>query len=335
MKSFLYNYLVILLLACSFSMTFISSAEAKKIRIRIAGQYAKDHLATQALYKFKKKIEAGSDKRIRVSIYPANQLGDYTQVYEELRRGTLDMAQITVPSQFDTRLEIACLNYLAINYNEARKIYGRDSILYSIMSQLHSDLGIHLLGFHAEGFAGLGMVKKPDNMRDPVKPKNILVRVPSMAVFKNTINDEGFQTVSIPFAELYTALQTGVTDGWSGTPPMTTYLQFREVCKYYMVNNSFFEADSYLMSKKSWEKLSEADKKLVADTVVELSEKSFDIAEQNDLNYLKKLEGAGVQIIRLSDEELSAWANHARKTTWPGLQQRLTKELLDKLSNHY
>jgi len=60
------------------------------------------------------RVKAASKGRITVKIYPANQLGDYTQVFEELRRGTIDMAQITVPSQFDTRLEVVYLHYLAL-----------------------------------------------------------------------------------------------------------------------------------------------------------------------------------------------------------------------------
>ena len=337
MRKFRYNHLTTMLIfACSLLLTFTSTADAaKKLRIRVAGQYAKDHPATKALYEFKKRVESSTEKRIKVSIYPANQLGDYTQVYEELRRGTLDMAQITVPSQFDTRLEVNYLHYLAMNYAEAQKIYSEGSMLYDTMTQLHGDLGVTFLGFNAQGFGGLGMQKKPDNMRDPVKPKNILMRVPPMAVFKTTVDEEGFQTVSIPFAELYTALQTGVADGWSGTPPMTAYLQFREVCKYYLMNNNFFEADSYLMSKKSWGKLSEEDQKIVSDIVADLAKQSFDFAEENDMNYLKKLEEAGVNVIKLSDVELAAWAEHARKTTWPQLEERLTKELLDKLKSQY
>jgi len=45
-----------------------------------------------------------------------------------------------------------------------------------------------------------------------------------MAVFRMIADDQGFQTVSVPFAELYTALQIGVADGWSGGAAMVNYL---------------------------------------------------------------------------------------------------------------
>ena len=43
-----------------------------------------------------KEVSAKSNGRIDIKIFPANQLGDYTLVYEELIRGTIDMALISV-----------------------------------------------------------------------------------------------------------------------------------------------------------------------------------------------------------------------------------------------
>jgi TRAP-type C4-dicarboxylate transport system substrate-binding protein len=308
---------------------------AGKHRIKVASQYAKDHPATKALDEFKDRVEKESNGRISIRLFPANQLGDYTQVYEELRRGTIDMGLISVPSQFDTRLEVTYLHYLAMNYNEARKIYARGSALFKAMDKLHNALDVKFLGFNVEGFGGLGLAKKPENMRDPAKDKGILLRVPPMAVFKDTAADQGFNTVSVPFAELYTALQTGVADGWSGGPAILNYLQFRDVIKYFLVNNNFFENTSYLMSSKVWKSLDAADQKLIADAVADLSLQSFQIAQEGDEEYQKKLSEAGIEVVKMSDAELQAWADHCRKVTWPKLEARLSKELIDELKAQY
>jgi len=308
---------------------------ADKHRIKVASQYAKDHPATKALEEFKKRVEKESDGRISIRLFPANQLGDYTQVYEELRRGTIDMGLISVPSQFDTRLEVTYLHYLAMNYDEARKIYARGSALFNAMDKLHNALDVKFLGFNVEGFGGLGLAKMPENLLDPAKDKGILLRVPPMAVFKDTAADEGFNTVSVPFAELYTALQTGVADGWSGGPAILNYLQFRDVIKYFLVNNNFFENTSYLMSDKVWKSFDAEDQKLIADAVADLSAKSFQVAQDGDEEYQKKLSEAGIEVIKLSDAQLKAWADQCRKVTWPKLEERLSKELIDELKAQY
>jgi len=313
----------------------VSASGVSQVKLKMAGQYAPDHSTTVLQYKFKEIVEAESKGEIEITIYPANQLGDYTQVYEELRRGTIDMGTISVPSQFDQRLDITYLHYLAMNYKEAEKIYARGSEMFKIMEELHGVLGVKFLGFNVEGFGILGLAKKPDNLKDPTKPKNILLRVPPMAVFKITADDEGFQTISVPFAELYTALQTGVADGWSGGPAMVNYLQFGDVIKYAVICNNFFENTSYLMSQEVWNSLSEKHQKIIADAVVEISKESLKVAEENDKIYPEKLKEKGIEVIYFNDEELKVWADHCRKVTWPKLEERLTKEFIDRLLSDY
>jgi TRAP-type C4-dicarboxylate transport system substrate-binding protein len=311
------------------------NAASNKLRLKVASQYAKDHPATKALGEFKERVEKETDGRIKVRLFPANQLGDYTQVYEELRRGTIDMGLISVPSQFDTRLEVTYLHYLAMNYDEARKIYAEGSMLFKTMDKLHNALDVKFLGFNIEGFGGLGLTKKPTNMSDASADKGILLRVPPMAVFKDTADDQGFKTVSVPFAELYTALQTGVADGWSGGPALVNYLQFRDVIKYFVVVNNFVESTSYMMSDKIWQKLSADDQKIIQSAVSDLQAKSFDISEANDKKALDQLKEAGIEVVVLSDEELKAWADNCRNVTWPKLEERLSKEMLDALKSQY
>jgi len=313
----------------------ISASGEPQVKLRMAGEYPPGHSTTVLQYKFKEIVEAESNGEIEIKIYPANQLGDYTQVYEELRRGTIEMATISIPTQFDKRLNILYLHYLAMNYKEAEKIYAKDSEMFKIMEELNLALGVKFLGFNAEGFGILGLTKKPDNLFDPTKPKNILLRVPPVDVFRITEADLGFQTVSVPYAELYTALQTGIADGWCGGPAMVNYLSFGDVIKYAVICNDFFENTSYLMSMKAWNNLSEKYQKIITDAVEEISKESLKIAENNDKLYPAKLEEKGIEVIYFNNEELKVWADYCRKISWPKLEKTLTKKLIDRLLSAY
>ncbi len=335
MKKILTAAVILSLLALPLFAGGSKEEGAKKVTLKMAGQYAPDHSTTKLQYKFKELVEKQSNGEIEVKVYPANQLGDYTQVYEELRRGTIDLATISVPSQFDPRLDVTYLHYLAMNYKEAEKVYARGSAMFSIMEELHGNLDVKFLGFNVEGFGILGLTKMPTDIKDPTKPKNILLRVPPMAVFKITADDQGFQTVSVPFAELYTALQTGVADGWSGGPAMVNYVQFGDVIKYVLMNNNFFENTSYLMSQKVWNSLSPAHQKVIADASAQISKESLKVAENNDKIYPPKFKEKGIEVINMSDAELKTWADHCRKVTWPKLEERLTKEVIDRLLADY
>lgn len=331
MKKLLYAALIALVIACAVP----ASADAASVTLKAAGQYAAEHTTTKLLQEFAKMVGERSKGDIRIRVYPANQLGDYTQVYEELRRGTIEMAVITIPSQFDTRLEAIYLHYLATDYDEARKVYAPGSNMFKLIEQVNDGLGIKFLAFNVEGFGGFGTTKLPDNMDDPAGPKNLLMRVPPMAVFQIPCADEGFQTVSIPFAELYTALQTGVADGWSGGPAMVNYVQFRDVIKYFIVCNNFFENTSYMVSKQAWEKLNPEQQKIIQECALEISMKSFDEAQKNDSEFLDKVEAHGINVVKFTPEQLHAWADLCRRVTWPQMEERLTKEVIDSLLAEY
>ena len=328
---------LLFLAVCIFSagVIFGGQAFAEKVTFKLAGQYAPDHTTTILINEFAKMVNERTNGDVTIKVYPANQLGDYTQVYEELRRGTIDLAVITIPSQFDTRLEAIYLHYLAMNYDEARKVYGAGSKMFNLIAKVNAELGVKFLGFNVEGLGGLGTVKMPDNLDKPDGRKNILLRVPPMAVFQIPMDDEGFQTVSIPYAELYTALQTGVADGWSGGPAMVNYIEFRDVIKYFIASNNYFENTSYVMSMKSWNKLTPEQQKIVQDAALEISNKSFDISEAAEAGYLDKMEEAGIKVVRFSDEQLKAYAELCRKVSWPKMEERLGKEVIDDLLAEY
>ena len=320
---------------CIASFISMGVAQAEKVKLRLAGQYAPEHTTTVLMKEFAKIVNERSNGEIEVRVYPASQLGDYTQIFEELRRGTIDMATISIPSQFDTRLEAVYLHYLAMNYAEARRIYAPGSKMFKLISEVNDSLDVKFLAFNIEGFGGFGTTKLPDNLDDPAGRKNTLMRVPPMAVFQIPCEDEGFQTVSIPFAELYTSLQTGIADGWSGGPAMVNYVQFRDVIKYFVACNNFIESNSYMMSKVVWEKLSPEHQKIIQDAALEISAKSFDLAEADDAKYIVELEKVGIKVVKFTPEQLQAWADLCRKATWPKMEARLTKPVIDDLLQDY
>jgi len=311
-------------------------SEAKaEITLRMAGQSPADHQSTLGMKKVAKWVGEATKGRIEIKVYPASQLGDYTLVYEELMRGTIDMAVISIPSQFDSRLELIYVPYLMGSYAEAKNVFKQGGWLYNKMNELHGNLGVKFLGFNVEGFGGLGLTKEPKDVLNPKVKKDLLLRVPPMDTFKIGAEDMGYTTVSIPYAELYTALQTGIAEGWTGGSPVHSYQGFRDVIKHYYQINNYVETESYLMSKQVFDKLSKADQKIIADACAKAAFESIAISEKEDREFFKKLQDYGVKGYWYTGEQLKALAANARKVTWPKLEKRLTKPLIDEMMKAY
>jgi len=315
----------------SFIMIAPSEA-AESLKIRMAGQSALDYPATIQQMEFAKEIEEATNGRIQIKVYPANQLGDYTQVYEEIIKGSIEMALISVPSQFDQRLEITYFPYMVENYDQIKKIYGPGGFLFNIMDGLHDELGVKFLGFSIEGFGGFGTTKPVESPADPTVKKTVLIRVPNMDVFRLTTEAMGFPTVSIPYAEVYTALQTGVAEGWTGGAPILTWFNYRDVIKYYYQYNCYVEVENWLINKDLWNKLSPADQELFFNTAQKMQLSSISISQKADIEYLKKLSDYGMEVTTFSNEELAKIADHVRKVAWPQLEKRIGPELMAKIN---
>ena len=114
-----------------------------------------------------------------------------------------------------------------------------------------------------DNVGGIGTTKPVTEPTNPAVDKGILLRVCSIDAFKLAAEDVGYRTITIPYAELYTALQTGVAEGVNGLPPVACYTILKDVLKYYYQTNYFVESESYLMSKKTWDKLNKEEQEII------------------------------------------------------------------------
>lgn len=306
-------------------------AMAKKKPLKVAGISAPEYRGSKSLVTIKEKVEAGTEGRIKLDLFPANQLGDYTQVFEEIRRGSIEMGLIFLPSQFDVMLEVGSLPFLASTGEGMKKQLSPGSYVYEIIDNSLDKLGVKLLRLYGDGFVGVGTSKKPTNPTDPLTGKDTLIRVAPLAVYKETAEDMGFRTTNIPYSDTYSAIQTGVCDGWIGGSSQINYLSFRDVIKYYTPYNCLFDQTAYLINKKLWESMSEADRKVLMDAVNVEADQSFADSTSEDLEFQKKLQEAGVEIIELSDADRVTLADHIRSTTWPKLADTYGAETLKKI----
>lgn len=305
------------------------------ITLRLASHNPEDHPGVQAVYDFAEKLNERTDGRIQVDVYPANQLGDYTTVYEEIGKGTIEMGLISIPSILDSRLDIHWMPYLVENYSQLEEVLGPDSYVYSKEKELNAEQGVEFLGFSTNGFGGIGSAKELPNITEIGKDKGILLRTPPSDIYKLPMEDIGFRTVTIPLADLYTSLQTGAADGWEGGDASLNYFGYRDVIDYFYTTNDITNTDALFINKELYDGLSEEDQKIIDELSTEFMLNSFKTAEESDNKYLKLLEEEGVEVIRLSDEEISKLADHVRKVTWPKLEDHISTEIITELQKQY
>ena len=88
---------------------------------------------------------------MKVKIYAASALGDYTSVQERISVGAVDMAVQPAAAAADRKMQISSFPYIAENWNQARKIYGPGGAIYDRDEDAVRQAGHH----HAGGLPGL------------------------------------------------------------------------------------------------------------------------------------------------------------------------------------
>ena len=308
------------------------SKEGDKVyKLRFTTQYQPAHPAYAAMERIKEKVEKESEGRIEITLFPSSQLGDWELVFETMMKGAVDMALIPVPSSFDKRLSIAATPYLVTEYSQLEKGYGKDSHYYEFVSGVCDELNIKFLGAYAEGFIDYGGVKEPPASYTTVGAKKGLYRTYNDEIFKSVVETMGYPTMTIPYADLYTAMQTGVVDGWFGGTPMANWNDQRDVIKYFVPYNIAPESASFFMSKEIYEGLPEDLRAIVENACLEESSHSFETCEQFDNEAMQKMKDYGITVMPITSEERAAIADQVRAQVWPKMEEIVGKEVLDNM----
>jgi len=315
-------------------LLFAAPSLAAPMVLRFAGQGTLDHTATKMMEQVAQEVFENTNGRIEIRVFPANQLGDYTLVFEELMRGTIDMASISVPSQYNPNLEVTYINCFVNGYPQAKEVFAEGGWLYNKMNELCGELGVRVLGFQVTGFIGVASSKPANEPLVPGVDKNVLVRVPNMTVYKLGAETMGYRTVTIPWAEVYTSMQTGVCDGVVGMDTVAAWDNLKDVMKYWYQLNYSLENFVYLISEMTWNKLSPEDQKIIADACSKVTQMGVDLAEQDQDRHLALMRERGIEVFTYTPEELRPIFESV-SATWDQLKDIFDPEMIEEFKKEY
>ncbi len=279
---------------------------------------------------FAKKIYERTHGKIKIDVYSGGVLGDWTEIFEMVMRGTVEVALQMANANFDPKLNLAYyFPYIFTNFDEATKVYSPSGWAYKIIQKLWEKHNIKALDIIPVGMAGLSLKSLPKGYDDPKVKKGMKVRVMPIKPCEWTYEALGYIPTPIPYSEVYTALQMGVVDGQMGGPPFQGW-QFRDVQKVWIQYNDYCETWWFVINKGIWDKLSPEDQKIIMEAAHEESKIQWAKAKQLDEEYRQKLKKEyGWTIITFNEDQMNKIANYVRKIVWPKMEKLVGKELMD------
>jgi TRAP-type C4-dicarboxylate transport system substrate-binding protein len=282
-------------------------------------------------------LKASTDGDLKLRVYAANALGDYTLVQERISIGAIDMALQPASTSTDRRMQIGLLPFLANDWQEAQNIYGSNAPVREAMEELFAKQDITLLAAYPVYFGGISLNRNAVGAGDPDITKGIKLRVPPIKSFQLLADNVGYIGSPLPFSEAFTAVQTGVVDGVIGSGAEGYYASFRDVTKTYIPLNTHFEIWYLMINSERLEDLDEAERTALKTAAAKFENRRWGAAQLDQKANEQKLVEAGATIIEMTPSQLSKTANKVRATVWPQIIDDIgsdwSQPILDKALN--
>lgn len=316
--------------AAALSAGFAVMASAETLRLSTLKQPGSD--GAIAAQHFADLVSEKTDGELTVKVYPGSQLGDWTEVYEQVIEGAVDIAMQPLATSSDKRLAITWFPYAYSDYDTARGALAPGGSVFEIVKEVIGEQGLTPLAVYGSGMGGAGF---PTEVNDPYNldaKHDLKVRVwPGGTTHKVLLENLGYHTAAVPFSELYTAMQTGVVDGQIGVTATITLENFADITKTWIQYNDHFETDFIFMNSDSFNSLSPEFQDAIRESAEQVSNEQFVAVEAADEASLQKMRDMGVTVVTYDKEQLQAIADKVRSQVWPEIKDELGDETYEAL----
>ncbi len=279
------------------------------------------------------QIKAETDGTILIDIYPANRLGDYSVVQERVSFGEVEMFVGPFGTAIDKRVELAFTPFLVSTWDEAKKVYSHDSVLFQKMGAFLEAQNIKIIAGWPVYFGGIALTAKPVDPGNPDIPKEMIIRVPPIRSFELTAKELGYTPYPITWTYAKMGLKTGMVEGIMGGGA-EGYLGLKGVIQYYLPVKDHFEYWFVYMNLNLWNGLSEKNRTIIADACQAMEKRRYAVAEADEIANIEKLKNSGIEVVEFNENERSAMRTKVQKNVWPLMKQQIGEIFEEVVASH-
>jgi tripartite ATP-independent transporter DctP family solute receptor len=267
---------------------------AQPVKLTLGHGAAVGNPRHEAAVKFAEIVREKSGGRIEVQVAPSAQLGDDAAMVTALRTGALDLSANSQGAVANAVPEYNAFGMPFLFSSSSQALELLDGPLGKALADKSARKGLIVLGYWDNG------IRQMTNSRHPITKvedmAGLKMRTPPDATLIDIMQALGAESQQIKFAELYGALQQGVVDGQEN-PLVNIYAsKLYEVQKYLAMTNHQFQMTPFLIGKRSWDRLSESDRKIVQEAAAQATALQRKLSQQDDEKALGELKAKGMEV---------------------------------------
>ena len=279
------------------ALTFLScKIENESKTLRLGHGLDISHSVHKAMVKMGEDLFERSGGKLKLEIYPSQQLGTERECLELLQIGSLDMTKVSVGvlENFAPKMKVLGLPFLFRDRQHSFDVL--DGPIGKMLLNEGGKYWLKGLGYYDAGSRSFYTMNKP--IEKPTDLEGEKIRVMESVTAVNMVKALGGSPTPISWGELYTSLQQGVVDGAENNPPSFYLSRHYEVCKYYSLDEHTVLPDVLLIGTNVWEKLNEQEQNWLNESVEKSVEYQRILWAEAEEEALREVQKAGVKIFR-------------------------------------
>jgi C4-dicarboxylate-binding protein DctP len=314
--------LVLLFLGLSMGMAFSNGqVEESKVvgpmEIKLAHENSVDQPIHRYSQVFADKVNKYTEGRIHVTVYPAGQLGNMTDLTTNVSLGLMDMCIIDNSNliNYIPEYSMPSLPMMITSWSQAEKVFDSDQVgaLNERMAQEHN---IRIMDWWWNGFRNMCSSKPINKIADF---KGVKFRSPGLDNFLTMFNLLAAKPTVIPWGETFSGFQTGIVDGMETTTEAIYTQSFYTLGKYIIMTRHLFSSNAPVINEELWKSIPEKDQILMQKAMDEATMELRKEVIASESDYIAKLKQSGNVVSELQDKEelpkifIPYWNSFAQK----------------------
>jgi len=277
----------------------------QKLVLKATDVHPLGYPTVEAVVQMGKKLEAATNGRLSIQMYPSMQLGGEKEMIEQAQVGALAIARISVGPMGPIVPEMNVFNLPFMFRDDAHMEKVIDGPIGDELLKKLSESKANLIGlcWMNAGTRNVYNSKKPIQTVDDLK--GLKIRMMGNPVFVDTMNSLGGNGVAMGFDQLINAMQTGVVDGAENNYPSYESGQHYRYAKYYSKTGHLMIPEILVFSKKIWDELSKDDQALILKVAKEAQQEERKLWYDREKESIKKMAEAGAVMNEVADKKPS------------------------------
>jgi TRAP-type C4-dicarboxylate transport system substrate-binding protein len=274
---------------------------------------------------------AAANVGLDIKVFPGASLVKANEQWNAMLKGQIDISAFPLDyaSGRHPQFGATLMPGLVKSHDHAKRI--NNSPFMKDVKKVIEDAGVMVL---ADAWLAGAFASKKNCILEPADAKGQKVRSAG-ATFSEMWAGAGASIVSIPSNEVYNALQTGVADGTdTSTGSFVSFRLYEQVsCITAPGDNAlWFMYEPVLMSKASFSKLNDAQKKALM-AAAKKSEDYFAVESKKlDDEMVAAFKKANVKVVTMTDAQAQKWRDVAKQTSYKTFAEKVPggKDLIEK-----